>query len=441
MNGKVTRRRFLAASAGLGAVAAGGGVTGLLSACSSSPATSTATSNRASLQFWDMPWGQTAYLDEARRLVAEFNSKHPDIQVTYRSIPWSDWPVAFDTAINAGRPPDVSTGGGYQAVQYYAQGAIEPVDDIVQQWRADGTAADLVAGVVEPLRYQGHYIALPWNVDIRLPFYRKDMLQQAGAQVPTDWPSLRTALKKVTSGRRYGMLSSGAEALGSHYLWFLMLSDGGGAFTSGAKLDFLAAPNMAAAELISQIVQDGSLDPASVGYTGNDMSAAFGRGDGAFVIETPAFPSQLTPDLQAQVAMLPPLKSPHGTAGTIYWVNNLMLYRQSPNKSQAKVFMSWWLANQKTLWTTGNSTQLPVRKSFYKDPYFSNLPYFGAAANTWLPLARTQATHAAGMFPALGRVDGSTALKTLAQQLFQGVPASAAMQQAASGLQSLVGQG
>jgi multiple sugar transport system substrate-binding protein len=65
------------------------------------------------LQFWDMIWGGPEYIDTGKALVAQFNQEHPDITVTYRSVPWNNWYQTFLTAIGSQTAPDLSTGAGY----------------------------------------------------------------------------------------------------------------------------------------------------------------------------------------------------------------------------------------------------------------------------------------------------------------------------------------
>jgi hypothetical protein len=64
------------------------------------------------LQFWDMIWGGPEYIDTGKALVAQFNQEHPDITVTYRSVPWTDWYQTFLTAIGFGNRPGHKHGGG-----------------------------------------------------------------------------------------------------------------------------------------------------------------------------------------------------------------------------------------------------------------------------------------------------------------------------------------
>jgi ABC-type glycerol-3-phosphate transport system substrate-binding protein len=96
------------------------------------------------LQFWDMVWGPPEYIDTGKALVEQFNREHPDITITYRSIPWNNWYQTFVTAIGSGTAPDISTGAGYQAVQLYGQGAILPIDDIIEKWRKNGKLNDFL---------------------------------------------------------------------------------------------------------------------------------------------------------------------------------------------------------------------------------------------------------------------------------------------------------
>src|ERR1700747_2632481 len=149
------------------------------------------------LRFWDMIWGPPEYIDAGKALVEQFNQQHPDITVTYRSIPWTNWYQTFLTAIGSGTAPDLSTGAGYQAVQFYDQDAILPIDDVISQLKTDGKLDDFLPMTVDVLKYKDHYVALPWAVDIRIWYYRKDLLEQAHVQPPTNWQELKAAAQTL----------------------------------------------------------------------------------------------------------------------------------------------------------------------------------------------------------------------------------------------------
>ena len=179
------------------------------------------------LQFWDMIWGPPEYIDAGKALVEQFNQEHPDITVTYRSIPWTNWYQTFVTAIGSGTAPDISTGAGYQAVQLYDQGAILPIDDVISQWKSNGKLDDFLPNTVDILKYDNHYVALPWAIDIRVWYYRKDLLAAANVQPPSSWDEFKSAAQAITkpSVDQYGVVACG-DPLGSHYLYTVILNNG-----------------------------------------------------------------------------------------------------------------------------------------------------------------------------------------------------------------------
>ncbi|WP_244669947.1 sugar ABC transporter substrate-binding protein [Kaistia sp. 32K] len=388
------------------------------------------------LNFWDMIWGPPEYIDSAKELVAQFNKEHPEIQVEYRSVPWNNWYQTFVTAISSGTAPDLSTGAGYQAVQLYDQGAIRPIDDVVEELKKDGELADFLPNTVDTLRYDDHYVALPWGLDIRVWFYRKDLLEQAGVKVPTTWEELRAAAKATTKDGRYGIVASG-DTGGSHFLYNALLNNGGGLFTPDRKLDLKNERNVEAFEALAGMVADGSVSPASTGYNSDDRRSAFNRGHAAFTLDGPGLIAQAG-DQAANIGVVPPLAGMHGDKGTIFWVNNIMVYEQTKHPEETKTFLKWWSKNQLPLWTKGNSGQLPARASIAADDYFKKDDARAYVLEHYVPVGKTTATNAAGIFPALNDLEGEGAMQAFAQQLWQGKPVGPIVDTAESRLKSIL---
>jgi multiple sugar transport system substrate-binding protein len=84
---------------------------------------------------------------------------------------------------------------------------------------------------------------------------------------------------------------------------------------------------------------------------------------------------------------------PHGTQGTVHWVNNVMIYKQTKHPDETKTFMKWSSENQKPLWTDGHTGGLVVRKSYATDPYFQNDTNLKIIFDKWLPVAKTFPYH------------------------------------------------
>jgi multiple sugar transport system substrate-binding protein len=372
------------------------------------------------IHFWDMIWGPPQYVDAAKGLVDEFNKTHPSIQVEYRSVPWNNWYQTFITAIGSGTAPDLSTGAGYQAVQLYDQGAIRPLDDLIGDLKKDGAIDDFQSGTVDTLRYDGHYVALPWGIDIRVWYYRKDLLQAAGQKVPGTWAEFEQVAKATTGNGKYGLVASG-DTGGSHYIYSAMLNNGGALFAPDRKLTLISNRNVEAVQAYADMVKQGSVSPASTGYTQDDARAAFDRGEAAFLLDTPGVIDGAGP-AKSNIGVLPPLTGPHGDKGTIFWVNNIMVYQQSKHPAEVETFLKWWSQNEKPLWTKGNAGQLPVRKSIAADPYFADNAALSQIIKEYVPIGKTTATAAKGIFPALNDLEGEGTFQAFAQQLWQGKP-------------------
>jgi multiple sugar transport system substrate-binding protein len=393
---------------------------------------------KVDLQFWDMIWGGPEYIDAGKALVAQFNQENQDINVTYRSIPWTNWYQTFVTAIGSGTAPDLSTGAGYQAVQLYDQGAILPIDDVINAWKANGKLDDFFPNTIDILKYDNHYVALPWAIDIRVWYYRKDLFEKANLKPPTNWEEFKAAAKALTDPKndQYGMVAAG-DTLGEHLLLTMMLNNGGGLFTKDRKLDLASDRNLEALKFIGDLVQNRYVYPASAGYSSDDAVSAFSQGKGALFLSNPGLGKRLS-SVADKIGLVSPLIAPHGDKGTIYWVNNIMLYKQGKHPAETKVFLEWWSEHEKDLWTKGHNLQLPVRKSFAADPYFQNNAETRFVLENYVPIARTTATHATEIFPKLNEVEGEGALQALAQSLLQGKDVDASTKAAADRLKSIM---
>src|SRR6202012_4613168 len=171
------------------------------------------------------------------------------------------------------------------------------------------------------------------------------------------------------------------------------------------KLTLTSDRNMEAWRVYEGMVKDGSVSPASAGYTADDARAAFYRGESAFLLDSPGVIASAGP-AAAQIGIVPPLTGAHGDKGTTFWVNNIMVYQQTKHPDEVKTFLVWWSHNEKPLWTSGGSRQLPVRRSIEGDPCFSGNAELSEVIREYVPVGKTTATVAPGIFPALNDVEG-----------------------------------
>jgi multiple sugar transport system substrate-binding protein len=289
---------------------------------------------------------------------------------------------------------------------------------------------------VNLLRYKGHQVALPWQIDIRVMYYRKDLFAKAGiAHPPTTWAQFQADATKLTNRSRhvYGYGMSG-DTLGEQQVLVFMLNNGGGLFTKTGAPDLANPRNVEAIKFLDGMAKAGSIDRAGAGWQGADLEKAFGNGTVAMMIDTPGAQNRYPASVAKQIGLVPPLKSPHGTYGTLSWVNNLMAYKETKNPAAVYTFMQWWSQNQLPLFTQGHATNIPVRKSFLDTAYFQKDPFARMVIKQYVPIGKTTATHDPSLFPALNAVEGQGFLQTMAQQVILGQDPNAIVSRAEAAL-------
>jgi multiple sugar transport system substrate-binding protein len=135
-----------------------------------------------------------------RELTEAFERANPEIVVRVQQIPWSAAHEKLLTAYAGDAMPDVFQLGNTWVPEFVALDAIAPLDERLAQ--APGLAPeDFFAGIIQTNQIEGRLYGVPWYVDTRLLFYRKDLLARAGHPEPPrswrDWQDAMAAVGRV----------------------------------------------------------------------------------------------------------------------------------------------------------------------------------------------------------------------------------------------------
>lgn len=141
---------------------------------------------------------------------------------------------------------------------------------------------DIPEGIVGFGSYKGTYYGASRSVNTLALFYNKDILDEAGVQVPATWEELRQTAKQLTQGKRYGMaLSAGGAEDGVFQFAPFMWSNGG----DETRLD---SPEVVEAlDFWKALLHDGSLSKSTVNWTQADVNDQFMAGNAAMMINGP----------------------------------------------------------------------------------------------------------------------------------------------------------
>ena len=169
------------------------GILVVIAALSLGVGCSAAASGETVLRFWAM--GREG--EVVARLLPDFERENPGIRVKVQQLPWTAAHEKLLTAFAGDATPDVCQLGNTWIPELIALDALEPLDrhaaasSIVR-------AEDYFDGIWETNRVDGRLYGVPWYVDTRLLFYRRDLLARAGFEdPPRSWPEWRRVLAAV----------------------------------------------------------------------------------------------------------------------------------------------------------------------------------------------------------------------------------------------------
>ncbi|QIG45393.1 extracellular solute-binding protein [Nocardioides anomalus] len=111
-----------------------------------------------------------------------FEDQHPGSTLTIEQQEWEGLVEKLTTSLSSdSETPDVVEVGNTQAPTFTAAGAFADVSDDLADWGGD----DLLQGFVDNASVDGKAMAVPYYAGSKYIFYRKDLMEQAGIEVPT----------------------------------------------------------------------------------------------------------------------------------------------------------------------------------------------------------------------------------------------------------------
>ena len=145
------------------------------------------------LRFWAM--GREG--EVVQELVPAFEREHPGVKVMVQQLPWSAAHEKLLTSFVGRSTPDLAQLGNTWISEFAALGALEPLDGRI----GPAAAIDSVAffpGIWRTNLVEGVCYGIPWYVDTRLLFYRRDLLAAAGYDsMPATWEGWLAAMREI----------------------------------------------------------------------------------------------------------------------------------------------------------------------------------------------------------------------------------------------------
>ena len=147
-------------------------------------------------------WAMGTEGDELQAFSAAFEEANPDADVEVTAIPWEAAHNKIAGAIASGKTPDVSLVGTTWMGEFAEAGGLMPTpEDLVDE-------NDFFEGAWGSTEVGGTSYGVPWYVETRVLYYRKDLAEKAGwSEAPQTWDELHqfAADLKEKGGAEYGL--------------------------------------------------------------------------------------------------------------------------------------------------------------------------------------------------------------------------------------------
>jgi multiple sugar transport system substrate-binding protein len=336
-------------------------VSWLASGCGSSSSRDTV------LRFWAM--GREG--EVVTELLPEFERTHPGIRVKVQQLPWTAAHEKLLTAFAGDVTPDLCQLGNTWIPELVALDALLPLD----RQAADSAivrADDYFAGIWDTNRVDGRLYGVPWYVDTRLVFYRRDLLRQAGFSAPPrswpEWERMLAAVRSRAQSDQYPILLQLNEF---EPLLALALQQDEPLLREGGRWGNFETPGFRRALAFYLEIFRRGWAPAVASAAISNVWNEFGRGRFAFYVSGPWNIGELQRRLPRELHdswTTAPLPGPQGPGASIAGGSSLVVFRTSRHQAAAWrliEFLSQPAVQRRFHALTGD---LPPRRATWTDP-------------------------------------------------------------------------
>ncbi|QZY28341.1 sugar ABC transporter substrate-binding protein [Nocardioides coralli] len=270
---------------------------------------------------------------------AAFEEANPDATVEVTAVPWESAHDKISGAIASGETPDVSLIGTTWMGEFAEAGGLMPTpENLVDE-------ADFYPGPWASTEVGGTSYGVPWYVETRVLYYRKDLAEKVGwDQAPQTWDELKTFAQDLEdkAGVEYGINLPPGQT-GSWQTMMPFAWSNGASLTNEDGTEYtIDSPEMAEALEFYKTFFDEGLSPTRLLDAG-ELESGFAKDTFGSFISGPwhigLIEEQGLTEEQFAVA---PLPGPDGAPGNSFvGGGDLAVFQDAENPEAAWKYVKW----------------------------------------------------------------------------------------------------
>ena len=340
-------------------------------------------STKTTLEIWAM--GREG--EVIGELIPAFEKENPDIKVRVQQLPFTAAHEKLLTAFAGDAMPDMAQLGNSWVPEFVALGALVPLDAQVAATPAIDRA-DYFPGVWDSNIVTDKLYGIPWYVDTRLLFYRRDLVKQAGFDGPptswTEWRAQMIAIKRIVGAKSYATFLPLNEY---EPLIVLGLNQPDEMLRDGGRYGNFRGPGFKRALAFYLDIMREKLAPVAANTEIANVWDEFDRGFFSFYITGPwqigEFQRRLPADRQS-IWMTAPMPGPDGPGSSNAGGSSLVLFNTSTKQAAGWKLIEYLSRPAVQVKFHALTGDLPPRRSAWNAPSLRDDPYSRAFAKQLL---------------------------------------------------------
>ncbi|WP_327717397.1 extracellular solute-binding protein [Streptomyces sp. NBC_00490] len=350
-------------------------------------------------------------------VVTAFRKAHKDTKVDVEYIPVETRAQRVKAAFNDPKSaPDVMEYGNTDTAGYVKDGGLL---DVTKEFGAWSEAKDTDPTAKQSVTVAGKVYGAPFYVGVRALYYRTDVFEKLGLDVPKSMAELASTARRIRAAEPglYGLVVGGAYTYGAMpFVWA-----NGGELATGTAGSYTAAIDSAAAQkgikAYTSLFSDDNCPAAKcAGFGGNDTITAFAAGKAGMAIGGDFSHTAVEAGkVKGKYAVVPlPGVAPGSIAPAFAGGNNIGVLKSTSHRTLAVELMEQ-LSSKKT--------QASMFDAMGFLPTFTDVRQRAAAREPYVkPFARTlgAGTRFVPASPGWSQIDSSLVLPTMLQEIISG---------------------
>jgi multiple sugar transport system substrate-binding protein len=295
-----------------------------------------AVGEKVTLDFWVFDEGGVGTFLET--VVSKFEEANKNIDIKVTAYPEDQYGVKVDTALAAGRPPDLALVFGPDQMR---QGLLLPLDDVVTEMKIDLSTFSpaIVKGPSDfSCAWEGKLYCLGSYQGAVMMFYNKDMFDKAGIAQPAPWPPMSVEdFARFACQLRDKKAEVWGAAFGETILpWEMSVSPDGRTATGHIN----GPATVRQYELLSGIVRNGCAPTANIIDPWEQGTDFFARGKLAMVVtDFQSLAKIEEAGIKYGVTAIP---TPPGVEPYFdVWTDSVGVFKSSKHPAEAKRFIGF----------------------------------------------------------------------------------------------------